>query len=145
DSYPRGASIDVHCGKSPVASGVTPVHVVVERRANDCRLTLAKEGSEPQEVVFERQISRATSVNKVVGVPVGLVAAIGLGFLLPDYVSNADFDMVVGGFQAGMALGAAPGNQIDKHTGGAYKQVPGELFVVLIRAQQTSGEPDGPH
>jgi len=140
DSYPRGATIAVKCGNSPATPALTPAYVVVERRATDCRVTLAKNGYEPQEIAFERQLSNARHANKIVGVPLGLVAAIGVGILLPeDILSTNDLE---GSFNAGMELGSAPGNQIDKHLGGAYKQVPGELFVVLIRESKAPSAPD---
>ena len=81
-----------------------------------------------------RQRSRATTVNKVIGAPLGVV--LGAAAI----VSSQDFagaeDAAAGAFEAGMDLGSAPMNQIDKHYGGAYKQVPSKVFAVLIRQRQ---------
>ena len=144
DSFPRGADIEVACGSSPQHPGVTPATVKLERRASECRLILSKHGYDPQEIVFEKQTSRATQMNKVIGFPVGLIAAIGLGVLIPDAIMPAE-DTMGAGFEAGTQLGAAPANQVDKHLGGAYKWVPGDLYVVLIRSAKASSEaPDHP-
>lgn len=133
DSFPSGAKVSVACGAAPADGGLTPTRIQVERRARDCRVTLTKDGYEPQEVTFERQMSRATDANKVVAAPVGIFAALGLAILIPEEIMSID-EALGGGFTGGVTLGAAPANQIDKHTGGAYKQVPGELYVILVRS-----------
>lgn len=129
ESFPSGARVKVACGAAPADGGVTPTRIQVERRAQDCRVTLAKDGYEPQEIVFERQLSRATVGNKIAAAPLGLVAAFGLAWINID-----DFDAIEGAMEGGVWLGSAPANHVDKRTGGAYKQVPGELYVVLIRS-----------
>ncbi len=131
DSFPRGAQIAVACGHAPADAGVTPASVQLERAAKDCRLTLSKSGYDTKVVVFERQKSRATTANKVVGVPVGLITAIGLGFVTQDWLDSDD--LLIGGFEAGFGLG----DTIDEHSGGAYKQVPGQLYVVLVRTPKS--------
>lgn len=128
DSFPSGAKVTVACGAAPVNGGITPTRIRVERRATDCRVTLAKDGYEPQEIAFERQLSRATVGNKIAAAPLGLVAAFGMAML--DYY---DVEAIGDALEGGVWLGSAPANQVDKHTGGAYKQVPGELYVILVR------------
>ncbi|HEX9161036.1 MAG TPA: hypothetical protein VF980_04945 [Thermoanaerobaculia bacterium] len=134
ESFPSGVKVNVACGAAPVDGGVTPARVKLERRATDCRLKLTKDGYEPREIAFERQRSKAMQVNKVVAAPLGII--VGTAALLSSQDFIAGEDAAQGGFEAGMELGAAPMNQIDKHYGGAYKQVPAKVFAVLIRQRQ---------
>jgi len=130
-SEPAGAVVSVECGSSPVYGGVTPANIVIERTADPCAVTIAKEGFAEQHIALERQLSKATKGNKVGGVVVGslfglvgFLASIDSGWIHP-------VDAAQGGWEIGSALGEAPGNAIDRKTGAAYKHVPKTVFVRL--------------
>ena len=124
-SEPAGAVVSVECGSTPIYGGVTPAVIIIERTADPCEITVAKEGYTSKKVALERTISRAVQGNKVPGVMVG--ALFGLIALLSD----ADDATVGGVYSIGSALGEAPGKAIDKKTGAAYKHIPKEVFVRL--------------
>jgi len=130
-SEPVGAVVSVECGASPVYGGVTPAVIIIERTADPCAVTIAKEGFEAQRVQLERQVSRAVKGNKVPGVVAGSL----LGFIAFLVTMDGDVldpvDAAQGGWEVGNALGEAPGNAIDRKTGAAYKHVPGTVFVRL--------------
>ena len=130
-SEPAGAVVSVECGTSPVYGGVTPAVIIIERTADPCAVTIAKEGFEAQRVQLERQFSRATRGNKVPGVVAGSL----LGFIAFIVSIDSDFidpvDAAQGGWEVGNALGEAPGNAIDRKTGAAYKHAPATIFVRL--------------
>ena len=129
-SEPAGAVVSVECGMAPVYGGVTPAVIIIERTADPCELTIAKEGFEAKKVTLERTMSRAVKGNKGAGAVVGGV--FGLFALL---VSDGDDDWASVAYGAGSALGEAPGKAIDKKTGAAYKHTPKEVFVRLDPAQ----------
>jgi hypothetical protein len=130
-SEPAGAVVSVECGTAPVYGGVTPAVIIIERTADPCAFTIAKEGFEPQRVELQRQISRATKGNKVPGVVAGsLLSVIAFLVTMDGDVMNP-VDAAQGGWEVGNALGEAPGNAIDRKTGAAYKHVPGTILVKL--------------
>jgi hypothetical protein len=133
-SEPAGAVVSVECGTSPVYGGVTPAVINIERTADPCTFTIAKEGFEAQRVGLERQVSRATKGNKVPGVVAGSLLSV-VAFLASidgDVLGPIDpIDAARGGWEAGSALGEAPGNAVDRKTGAAYKHVPATVFVRL--------------
>jgi len=130
-SEPAGAVVSVECGTTPVYGGVTPAVILIERTADPCVFTIAKEGFAEQRVELERQLSRATKGNKVPGIVAGSL----LGFIAFLVTMDGDVldpvDAAQGGWEVGNALGEAPGNAIDRKTGAAYKHVPGTVFVRL--------------
>jgi hypothetical protein len=136
NSYPSGANVAVDCGDVPRDGGTTPSRVTLARIATDCKVTLTKIGYEPKVVTFHREDSRAVAVNKIAGAPVGFIGAVA-GFLFGGNY-GVEEELGAAGWSGGVAAGSAPGNQIDKHTGGAYKQVPGEVFVTLVRVSNES-------
>ena len=138
-SHPSGAQIEVDCGDAPRRGGVTPAAVTLHRAAEECSVTLSKEGYQTARFPLERQRSRAVGANKVLAVPVALVTAV-VGGIIGEEVFNDGEGGVEAGFGAGIELGAAPGRQIDKHTGGAYKWVPGKVYLILIRPESESGQ-----
>ncbi len=132
-SDPSGAVVSIECGSAPVNGGVTPTVITVPRAAQPCGITIAKEGYVERRVKFERQLSRAGAANKVAAAPVGilfglvgmaLASAAGTSSIAPDAIGNIGYDI-------GTSIGAMPGNKIDEKSGGAYKQVPGEVNVTL--------------
>ncbi len=124
NSEPPGAVVSVECGAAPVYGGVTPANIIIERTADPCAVTIAKEGYAEQRVELQRKLSGAMMGNKVPGVVLG--ALFGLVMVLGDDPAGAE-----GGYEIGSALGEAPGNAIDRKTGAAYKHVPGKVFVRL--------------
>lgn len=130
-STPAGAVVTVDCGSAPLYGGITPTVITVPRIATPCSITLAKEGYEEKRVDFQRQLSSAVKMNKVVAAPVGVAVAI-VGFLLTRNITALDPDDTVSeAFSAGTAIAAAPADKYDERSGGAYKQVPGEVDVKL--------------
>jgi len=127
-SEPAGAVVSVECGPSPVYGGVTPAVIIIERTADPCELTIAKEGYAAKKVTLERTTSRALQGNKVAGAVVG-----GLFGLVALVASDGDEGWVSSAYGAGAAVGEAPGRAIDKKTGAAYKHTPKEVFVTLDR------------
>src|SRR5262245_35745203 len=126
-SEPAGAVVSVECGSAPVYGGITPAVIIIERTADPCAVTVAKEGYEAKKVELALTNSRAMKGNKVPGVMVG--AFFGLVAWFTDAVD------VSAAYDAGSMLGEAPGNAIDRKTGAAYKHRPKEVFVTLDPAQ----------
>ncbi len=133
DSYPGHAAIVVACGEAAANGGFTPATLKLPRSAPTCQVTVSKEGYREHVVVFERQESRANRVTAVVGVPLGVVGAF-FGLVVGDFI-GLDEDLVGPGWGLGRALGEAPVRRADQHTGGAYKWVPGDVFITLIRPE----------
>ncbi len=140
-STPAGAVVSVDCGNAPLYGGVTPTVITVPRAATPCSITLAKEGFVESRLEFQRQLSRATSANKVAAAPIGIAAAI-VGYVLTSHVAvlNPD-DVAAGSYSVGTAIAAAPANYFDERSGGAYKQVPGEVDVTLEPEPTTPAPP----
>ena len=125
-SEPAGAVVSVECGTTPVYGGVTPAVIIIERTADPCAITVAKEGYAAKTVTLERTMSRAVQGNKVAGAVVG-----GLFGLVALIASDGDEAWTSSAYGAGSAPGEAPGRAIDKQTGAAYKHTPKEVFVRL--------------
>lgn len=135
DSFPGHAAIAVECGTAPHDGGFTPARLKLPRAAATCQVTLTKDGYNTRVFAFERQRSGALRVNAVAGAPVALVGAL-FGLVIGDFIGLDDgSDLASFGWGAGLELGAAPGRQIDKHTGGAWKWVPGDVFITLFRTE----------
>jgi hypothetical protein len=130
-SQPAGAVVSVECGNVPIYGGVTPTVITVPRATQPCGITIAKEGYVEARVDFQRQLSRATTANKVVAAPVGILVA-ALGYILTSDSKIFDPDEAGRvGYEIGTAAAAMPANKFDEKSGGAYKQVPGEVSVTL--------------
>jgi hypothetical protein len=130
-SDPAGARVRVDCGDAPLEPGVTPLVISLPRAEEHCSLTLTKDGFVERTIVFERQLSRATSGNQVGGVVTGTFVGL-IGLITGAFVSEgaADAGATVG-FDAGSAAGSAAGHGIDKRTGAAYKHAPERIMVRL--------------
>jgi hypothetical protein len=130
-STPAGAVVSVDCGNAPLYGGVTPTTITVPRAAMPCSITLAKEGYVATRIDFQRQLSRATSANKVAAAPVGIFAAV-LGYVLTSEIQGLNPDAIAGSiYSVTTAAAAAPADAFDARKGGAFKQVPGEVEVTL--------------
>ena len=132
-SDPPGAVVTIECGNAPLYGGLTPAVITLERKAQPCALTIAKEGYSDEKVVLIRTDSRATVANKVPGAVAGTLLGVLSYFLTADMHVDPD-SVAQTAFDGGMAGGSAPGNAIDQHTGAAYKHVPGTVFVKLRAA-----------
>jgi len=140
-SMPAGAVVSVDCGNAPMYGGVTPTVITVPRVAQPCSITLAKEGYVEKRVDFERQLSSATKANRAVAAPVGVFAAV-LGYALASATSVLDPDEVAASsYSAATAAAAIPANKFDERKGGAFKQVPGHVDVVLDPEPTTQSPP----
>ena len=134
-SEPSGAVVSVDCGNTPLYGGTTPTTIEVPRNAEQCSITIAKEGFADQRIDFERRISRATAINRVGGVLGGtFLAAIALVLTFDNSTIDAQF--VSDAYNGGEYIGSAAGNAIDRKIGGAYKWVPGEVSVTLERSHE---------
>ena len=111
-SDPSDATVTVDCGSAPLYGGVTPVDVTLERKATPCALTIAKEGYAEEHIVLTRELACPPDKNAIKG---SFAALLGLNL-------NTDDDI---------SLCWAPGNFYDRHTGAAYKHVPGHVYVKL--------------
>jgi len=132
NSQPAGAVVAVDCADAKRDGGVTPTTIQLPRGAETCSITLSKAGYESWTVDFRRQASRATAMNRVPGVIVGTLGAVlGVAAVLDDHCCGDDLDLPAEMAQGGYKLGSAAGNSVDQRTGGAWKQVPGEVFVRL--------------
>ena len=122
-SDPPGAVVSVDCGNAPIYGGLTPAVIIIERTAEPCSVTVAKEGFSEKTIDLQRQVSRATAGNAVTGVITGtlfgLLAVLG------------DSSMVGEAAEDGYRLGEGAANAIDFKTGAAWKHVPGEIVVKL--------------
>jgi hypothetical protein len=116
-SEPAGATVTVDCGSAPLYGGETPVSITLERKANPCALTIAKEGFVEQHVALARELTCPPGATYV---GVGTLALIGV-----KLVTDADDDM---------ALCWALTGAYDRHTGAAYKHTPGRVFIKLQAA-----------
>jgi hypothetical protein len=133
-STPAGAVVSVDCGNAPLYGGVTPTTITVPRAATPCSITLAKEGYVATRIDFQRQLSRATSANRVAAAPVGYVLTSGIDGLNSDAIADSLYSV-------GTSIAAAPADAFDAHKGGAYKQVPGEVDVTLDPEPTTQSPP----
>jgi hypothetical protein len=140
-STPAGAVVSVNCGDAPVYGGLTPATITVPRAATPCSITIAKVGYVEQRVVFERQRSRATAANRVAAAPAGVLGAL-VGLVVTSAVNtiSAD-DAAASGYAIGSAIATASADGIDERTGGAFKQVPGEVDVTLDPEPTTPAPP----
>jgi hypothetical protein len=140
-STPAGAVVSVDCGNAPLYGGVTPTTITVPRVATPCSITLAKEGYVQTRVDFQRQLSRATSANKIAAAPVGIFAAV-LGYVLSSATSVLNPDQIASdSYAVATAVAAIPANKFDESHGGAFKQVPGEVDVTLDPEPTTQSPP----
>jgi hypothetical protein len=140
-SNPAGAVVSVDCGNAPLYGGMTPTVITVPRAATPCSLTIAKEGYAEKRIEFQRQLSRATTANKVAAAPVGILAAVA-GYLLTSNVDFLNPDQVASdSYGAATTAAAIPANKYDERSGGAFKQVPGEVDVTLEPEPTTPSPP----
>jgi hypothetical protein len=144
-SEPAGAVVSIACGNAPIYGGVTPTVITVPRAAQPCGITIAKEGFVEARVKFERQYSNAGAANSVAAAPVGvLFGLVGMAIAGAAGTSSIDPDAIGRiGYDIGTSVGSMPGNKIDEKSGGAYKQVPGEVNVTLER-QTAEARPPAP-
>jgi hypothetical protein len=140
-STPAGAVVSVNCGDAPVYGGLTPTTITVSRAATPCSLTIAKEGYLEKRIDFVRERSRATSANRVAAAPAGVLGAL-VGLVVTSAIStiSAD-DAASSGYAIASDIATASADRIDERTGGAFKQVPGEVDVTLEPEPTTPSPP----
>ncbi len=54
-SQPSGASVTVDCGSERMNAGTTPLTILIDRDADTCLVTLAKQGFAPRRVALRRE------------------------------------------------------------------------------------------
>lgn len=54
-SQPAGALVTVDCGSERMDAGTTPLTILIDREADTCLVTLAKEGFAPRRVALRRE------------------------------------------------------------------------------------------
>jgi hypothetical protein len=128
-SEPSGARVRYDCGDSR-GEVTTPATIALQRAAEHCSLTVTKAGYADQTVLFERQRSKATEVNRVPGAIAGATLGV-IGLFLGLDASAHPEDGAEVGWVVGNAAGTLPAEAIDAKTGGAYKQVPKKVYVRL--------------
>ena len=128
DSFPSGARVTVNCGDAKSDGGTTPTTIALQRGADHCSIVLSRDGYDDRSVDFQRERSAMTKANAVPGF-IASVFGWALGTVSDESMPNT-------GYKIGYALGSAPGNAVDEHTGAAYKLAPNKVFVTLIRAEQ---------
>jgi hypothetical protein len=69
-SSPSQARAALVCETGPAGEGTTPITFTIHRNAGDCKVTLRKEGFEPQEVLIEQGVNPAYWSNMIFA-PVG--------------------------------------------------------------------------
>ena len=127
-SEPPGAVVTVECGSAPVYGGLTPASLILERTADPCAITVAKEGYAATRVELRRETSKAMRGNKVPGV----IAATVFGLVaLVATLDDPDGRFIGAAVDGGMAVGEGSANAVDRKTGAAYKHVPSKIFVRL--------------
>lgn len=130
-STPVGAVVSVECGNAPVYGGETPTVITVQRSAAPCSITIAKEGYVEKRIEFQRQLSRATTANRVAAAPIGIIASVLSYWVTSDMINVNPDAVAAASYSAATTVAAIPANKIDERSGGAFKQVPGEVDVTL--------------
>ncbi len=140
-SMPAGAVVSVNCGDAPLYGGLTPTTITVSRAATPCSLTIAKEGYLEKRIDFVRERSRATSANRVAAAPAGVLGAL-VGLVVTSAINTiSPDDAASSGYAIGSDIATASADRIDERTGGAFKQVPGEVDVTLEPEPTTPSPP----
>ena len=116
---PEGATVAVSCG-SATGTYSTPVVVRLPRRADDCRLTVTKEGFEPETVQFTNVVSRSVWWNLA-------PAAIALPAAGESGHDGAFLYLLGGTALSGAAFGT------DAITGAMWSQIPRGVSITLRR------------
>lgn len=120
-SDPEGASVAVDCGREPDTPRITPMRVQLDRRAENCILSLQLDGYEPERVAFERGFSPWYWVN-FAGVA-----------LIPIGISDGGPDLGNGEAVLGLAVTGLAGLLVDHFRGAQYRLEPASVHVVLRR------------
>jgi len=118
DSKPDGASASIACDRKGTAtSGVTPAKLVIERKAEGCRLTIEKPGYRTERIDLEKTFTGAFWANFAIG-PVLATATI---------MNGRDF----GYDTIGAILAGGVAFLVDQMTGAKYAYEPKEIVVDL--------------
>ncbi len=122
DSNPSGANATIKCAGNISASGTTPAHFTIPRKADSCRVDVEKSGMQTQKIQLERGFNSAYWLNFIPasGFAIGVITAFS------DGGSNDAAAALVG---AGI-FGAA-GFIVDRATGAMYDHNPNVIKVTL--------------
>jgi hypothetical protein len=116
---PAGANVEVSCGNA-TSTHVTPAVVRLPRRADECRLTITRDGFESETVQFENVVSRSFWWNLA-------PAAIALPAAGESGHDGAFLYLLGGTALTGAAFGT------DAITGAMWTQVPRDVSITLKR------------
>ena len=121
ESSPSGASATIRCAGNISASGTTPAHLTIPRKADGCNVNIEKSGMKTRNIEIERGFSGSYWLNipPTIGFPV-FTFATGLG----DNASKAVGWLVLG-------LAGAAGLIVDRATGAMYDHNPHVINVTL--------------
>ncbi len=121
DSDPSGAKATIMCAGNITASGTTPAHLTIPRKADLCRIDIEKSGMATQKVQIERGFNASYWMNFI---PAG---AFPLSVLVA-FTSGSDGALFVG---LGIGLIGAGGLVVDRLTGAMYDHEPNVIKVTL--------------
>ncbi|MEA2337993.1 MAG: hypothetical protein QOE82_2000 [Thermoanaerobaculia bacterium] len=125
DSDPSGANAAIKCANNVSAIGTTPARLTIPRKADGCRIDVAKSGMKTQTIQLERGFDSAYWLNFVPasGLPLGTIAAFSNGIFgsTPGYAGALFVVGILGG--AGLI--------VDRVTGAMYDHDPHVIKVTL--------------
>ena len=122
DSNPSGADATIKCANNITATGTTPARLTIPRKADDCRLDIARSGMKPQSLTLERGFNGSFWANfaPAAAFPVAVLIAFTGG------ASDNTSALV-----AGVGLFGAAGFLVDRITGAMYDHNPNVVKVTL--------------
>jgi hypothetical protein len=120
ESSPSGANATIRCAGNISASGTTPAHLTIPRKADGCNVNIEKSGMKTRNVEIERGFNAPFWMNFApsLGLPIGtFVSSLGGGGAAAGW-------LIVG-------FAGAAGFIIDRVTGAMYDHDPHVINVTL--------------
>ena len=125
ESNPSGANATIDCAYNVSATGTTPAHLTIPRKAEACRIKIDKSGMQTQEIQLQRGINGSYWMNFIyaAGIPIGGILALG---------GNNDTQGAAGAVIAvGSVVLGIGGFIVDHATGAMYDHNPNVIKVTL--------------
>lgn len=122
ESNPSGANATISCAGNISASGTTPAHLTIPRKAEGCHVNIAKSGMKMTEINLDHGVNFSYWMNFVVVGGVPLSFAMGLNGDPPNTTTRV---------WLGVGLLGAAGFVIDRATGAMYDHNPHVINVTL--------------
>jgi hypothetical protein len=123
ESVPAGADVVVKCHMGVVGTGVTPTAILVPRAAEECVVTISKEGYAPHAVALESGMNPRFWGN----LPLTFGAPIALGYLVFQPGDSQGTAVAV----LGLGVIGAAGMIVDSVTDAKRDHDPKEISVTL--------------